>query len=76
MLTELPLGAAVIARVYDPSQVTDYAIFWTCFVFMMCPMINPILTLYVVRPIRKEFLRMIKSDTISVPVIQLHNNLC
>lgn len=77
VLSELPSAISMIVHVYDPSLVPHFAIFGTNLIFMLCPVLEPILTLYIVRPIRKELLDMTKrlkktSAVMPTPMAQLH----
>lgn len=76
--TEFPVIVLCTVHLIDNSLALDYYTFASTLILMMCPVINPILTLYVVRPIRQEFLRVIKCLTkdgsTTTPVVQVDAN--
>lgn len=61
VLTELPLAATAIFHIYDSAWIPDFGIFPTTILFMLCPVINPIVTIYVIRPIREQIGNLCRS---------------
>lgn len=59
-LTDTPVLVAVVLKLYDESLSLDFVFFTAGQFFFMFSVISPLLTLYIIRPIRKEFLRLIK----------------
>lgn len=75
IFTEAPLAIAAAIRML--TLVPDSAIFAVTLILMLSPVINPLMTLYIIRPIRKEFLRLLKSfckcDESSTQVFSVQN---
>lgn len=60
LLTESPAGVAVAIRTYDVSLMPDSVMAWTGILLMLCSLINAILTTFMVRPTRKEFMSILR----------------
>lgn len=61
LVTETPAGVADLIYMKYPALIPDFILFLTAFLFAFCPIFNSIITLLMVRPIRKEFFLRITS---------------
>ncbi len=65
----------MVLRKVGPTYAPDFAIFGVSAFFLLCPILNPIVTLYLLRPVRTEFFRiiggLIKSNKITAQVVSL-----
>lgn len=73
IIAEIPLAITAAMNTNNRALVPDFAIFASSVIFLMCPVVNPILTLYILRPIRKEFFRIVRhlANRSNTPVISL-----
>lgn len=60
LVADTPVALAGVVRMYDPTWVSDYVMVFGNCLYFCCPLLNPVLTFLMVRPIRKELRAVLK----------------
>lgn len=77
ILAELPMAVVIIVRLVNSSLVPPMAMFASSVVFLLLPIIGPLSTLLIVRPVRKAAMAMVKgvANNTSILVQSVNNAL-